>query len=668
MEFLVLGSILLIAILAFCVAGIIQEELGVREIRAQLRAPLLHDDGADSIERRVEVAIRQARAGFRACTHCEFTNPIRASLCVVCGAVIAVATTKNKKKHRHRHTPTQHQEVHTVATSHTLSAIQIRIRRRKEWTRQVTSDGMVEWRHNPPSSTASNPLVDEISWLVLRKESPPPTNEESREQDPVLANELPSTDDVSTDTLVDDEITVVVADTLNITSAQVALALAQELTACPLTLIDAHDADPTQPAFSRGSATSNGSSVAQEIKDTVVSSGLDFPTKLAEFITSACAIFLDASTQQESQSQTVSRFNVNRQSLWTDSVDVLATMTQTQVRAAIRVDFMGEQGIDAGGVYREWFLLVNERMVHPDAGIFVCADYQDQSLFLNRHSKEVLGEHHLAHFFVAGRLIGRALLEGNATGFHLSLPLLKLILGLPVGFQDLEYFDPDAFKSLRWLLNNDGVDTLGLDFTVTEISPSDGSARVVELVPGGSQRDVTDANKLEFIERKVRYLLFEGVSSQLFAFLKGLYQVVPVELLMLFDAEELDYVLSGSDGIDVDDWERNTITAKNLVDHPALASFWSCTRALTNEQRQRLLQFATGATRVPPGGFSALTSYDGRQCRFTLRGIDPMRTRGYIHSHACFNRLDLPLHLDPRDMKKAMSAVLSSRSYGFTTA
>ncbi|KAJ0410620.1 hypothetical protein ATCC90586_009101 [Pythium insidiosum] len=175
------------------------------------------------------------------------------------------------------------------------------------------------------------------------------------------------------------------------------------------------------------------------------------------------------------------------------------------------------------------------------------------------------------------------MLEGNVTGFHLALPLLKIILGQPVSLSDLEFFDPETYRSLVWLLEHDGVDALGLDFSVWEqLTTADGSTQTV----------VTDPNKAEFVDRKFRYMVFESVSSQLYALLRGVYEVVPPEMLMLFDAEELGYVFSGSDEIDVEDWERNS-------------------------------------------------NYDDRPSPFTLKGIDSSQD-GNIRSHACFNRLDLP--------------------------
>ncbi|KAJ0398510.1 hypothetical protein P43SY_004089 [Pythium insidiosum] len=85
---------------------------------------------------------------------------------------------------------------------------------------------------------------------------------------------------------------------------------------------------------------------------------------------------------------------------------------------------------------------------------------------------------------------------------------------------------------------------------------------------------------------------------------------------------ELDYVLSGSDEIDVEDWKRNSKWTMDLMEHPVIEWFWELVREMPNEYRRRLLVFSTGSSRVPLAGFSALTSYDGRLCPFTLKGID----------------------------------------------
>jgi len=309
------------------------------------------------------------------------------------------------------------------------------------------------------------------------------------------------------------------------------------------------------------------------------------------------------------------------------------------------------------------FAILIDLLVAPDRGLFVYNDKSQQAYFLSPCSDGDLLPTQLLHLFATGRLLERALLKGSMLCFHLAPPLLKLMLGYPLSFDDLEDFDPEVYGSLRWLLENDHVDSLGLDFTVT-VKDGD-SHRDIELVPGGRDIAVTDSNKREYVERKWQYLLVESVAPQLQCFLRGLYEIIPRDLLLLFDPEEFDFLLCGSDEIDVDDWERNTKYSEDMHHHRALTWFWELVREMPNEYRRRLLQFSTGSSRVPLGGFSALTSYDGRLCPFTLKGVSLVGD-GFIHSHACFNRLDLPLHVVRDELKAVLYAVLETEVYGFT--
>jgi hypothetical protein len=213
------------------------------------------------------------------------------------------------------------------------------------------------------------------------------------------------------------------------------------------------------------------------------------------------------------------------------------------------------------------------------------------------------------------------------------------------------------------MLEHDGAEALGLDVSATT-RDAEGKVTTVDLVPNGAQVPVTDENKHAFAERWLQFFLLESVSDQLYVFLKGLYQVIPRQILMLFDAEEFDYVLCGCDAIDVTDWEAYTRCSKNLAGTRVLRWFWELVREMHPECRRRLLQFATGCSRVPIGGFRHLTSHDGQICPFTLKGVHSP----YIRSHACFNRLDLPLASSRSELKEVLHATLNTETYGFTTA
>lgn len=67
--------------------------------------------------------------------------------------------------------------------------------------------------------------------------------------------------------------------------------------------------------------------------------------------------------------------------------------------------------------------------------------------------------------------------------------------------------------------------------------------------------------------------------------------------------------------------------------------FWKAVKGWPAEKKSRLLQFATGTSRIPVNGFKDLQGSDGPR-RFTLEKSGEITQ--LPKSHTCFNRLDLP--------------------------
>lgn len=399
-------------------------------------------------------------------------------------------------------------------------------------------------------------------------------------------------------------------------------------------------------------------------KEIVTHAAQDFPTKFAHFVVSTASLLVPADVE-------FLKVSVHRAFVLEESMDHLSCIEERFIRSVMRINFIDETGVDAGGLHREWFMLLNELLMEPSMGLFVCTNKSDQVYALNPNSRRDNGEDHLVYYFAAGRLVGRALLEGVVLNFHLAVPLLKIILGIPVTMEDVEYLDPETYKSMRWIAEHDDVESLALDFSVTTQYERDEKTgevvvEVVDLIPNGRNTPVTDANKQQYLERKFHYMVFESVSAQLHVFLKGLYEVLPPTLLALFDAEELDYLLCGSQEIDVENWIKWSVHAQYLTITSVLKNFWDIVREMPNEYRRRLLQFTTGCSRVPLVGFRGLTSYDGKVCPFTIKSL-PADAPQYVRSQACFNRIDLPLGLTKKELRDMLYAILDTETYGFTT-
>lgn len=79
------------------------------------------------------------------------------------------------------------------------------------------------------------------------------------------------------------------------------------------------------------------------------------------------------------------------------------------------------------------------------------------------------------------------------------------------------------------------------------------------------------------------------------------------------------------------------------VNDEVIQWFWKCVRSWPPERKSRLLQFATGTSRVPPEGFKNLQGSDGSR-RFTIEKSGDLSQLPM--SHMCFNRIDLPPYKD----------------------
>ena len=80
-----------------------------------------------------------------------------------------------------------------------------------------------------------------------------------------------------------------------------------------------------------------------------------------------------------------------------------------------------------------------------------------------------------------------------------------------------------------------------------------------ELKPGGSKIPVTNENKDEYIQLVIQWRFSSRVQPQMDNFLAGFNELVPLNLIKIFDAGELELLMCGIGVIDVRDWKQNTV-------------------------------------------------------------------------------------------------------------
>ena len=307
-----------------------------------------------------------------------------------------------------------------------------------------------------------------------------------------------------------------------------------------------------------------------------------------------------------------------------DSMEAVMSLGRNDLRKYWRFEFMGETGIDAGGLAREWFQLVTEAIFNPDMGLWLPSASNQMAMRINPASKISCPEDHLIYFRFLGRVMGKALFDGHLVSGHMVRHMYKHILGWPVMFEDLKLPDEEYYNSLKSLLEVDTVEDLCVDFTFTESAL--GENRIVELMEGGKDVPVTNDNLPDFLEANLKFHLLDRVKPQLTELLLGFYDVIPESLLTIFDFQELELLMCGVPVIDIDDWMANTSYLGQFEDKKDKAKtvqwFWELVRdEFDQETRARLLQFVTGTSGVPSRGFAVLQGNDGSIRKFCINGI-----------------------------------------------
>lgn len=275
-----------------------------------------------------------------------------------------------------------------------------------------------------------------------------------------------------------------------------------------------------------------------------------------------------------------------------------------------------------------------------------------------------MNEDHLIYFRFLGRLLGKALYDGELVKGHMVQTFYKHLLGWPVTFSDLEHLDPAYYKSIKALMEMDDVEHACLDFTVAEDVM--GTHKTVDLIPNGESVDVTNENIVRYLEAVLEYRLVGRVRNQLKAMLLGFMDVIPSSLLTIFDFQELELLLCGLPHIDLEDWMENTNYAGLFYSERSEVCqwFWETVHDMDEEMRARLLQFVTGTSGVPPSGFATLQGNDGGIRKFTIYGVS-LKDCMYPRAHTCFNRIDLPLFESKEQLKERVEVAVTMVSTGF---
>lgn len=360
---------------------------------------------------------------------------------------------------------------------------------------------------------------------------------------------------------------------------------------------------------------------------------------------------------------------IDRENLLESSIKATRSFSISDWCKRFEIEFTGENGIDWGGLRREWYELLCKALFEPtlddnvDAAFFMRFQNDKQGLIHPNPNSNA----RLFYYEFAGRIVGKSLLDtamGSSCKYlvnaRFSRSFLAQLIGLRVNYRYFEKDDPDLFVSkIKFILENNVSSLDPWFFSEEEYDQRSGRlVRTFDLIPGGSHIRVTEDNKVRYLDALAQYRMSTSVKEQVEAFLKGLNDLIPDNLLSIFDENELELLICGAATYSLSDLRMNHIVTGSTYDFQKVVDwFWKSVSAFSDEEFARLLQFTTGCSHLPPGGFADLNP------RFQ---ISSSLTYGTLPTaHTCFNQICLPDYDAFEDLDRSLRIAITEGSEGF---
>ncbi|XP_054845554.1 probable E3 ubiquitin-protein ligase HERC3 isoform X1 [Eublepharis macularius] len=346
--------------------------------------------------------------------------------------------------------------------------------------------------------------------------------------------------------------------------------------------------------------------------------------------------------------------HVRRGNLVGDALRELSIHSDIDLKKPLKVIFDGEEAVDAGGVTKEFFLLLLKELLNPIYGMFTC--YSESNLLW--FSDTCFVEHNWFHLI--GIVCGLAIYNFTVVDLHFPLALYKKLLNVKPSLEDLKELSPMEGRSLQQLLDYPGEDVeeaFCLCFTICR--ESYGVAEQKNLVPDGDKIAVHKDNRQEFVDAYVNYIFNLSIHEWYAAFSSGFLKVCGGKVLELFQPTELRAMIVGNSNYNWKELEESAAYKGEFsATHPTVKMFWETFHEFPLEKKKKFLLFLTGSDRIPIYGMSSLRIV----IQSTASGEEYLPV-----AHTCYNLLDLPKYSSKETLNTRLTQAIDHYE-GFSLA
>lgn len=265
---------------------------------------------------------------------------------------------------------------------------------------------------------------------------------------------------------------------------------------------------------------------------------------------------------------------VRRTHIFEDSYAEIMRQSPNDLKKRLMIKFDGEDGLDYGGLSREFFFLLSHEMFNPFYCLFEYSAHDNYTLQINPHSG--INPEHLGYFKFIGRVVGLAIFHRRFLDAFFIGAFYKMILKKKVALSDMEGVDAEFHRTLSWAMENDITDVIYSTFSVED--ERFGEKVTVDLKPGGQDIEVTNENKREYVELITEWRIQKRVEEQFSAFVAGFHELIPADLVNVFDERELELLIGGIADIDVEDWKKHTDYRGYTESDAVVQNFWKVSK------------------------------------------------------------------------------------------
>jgi hypothetical protein len=191
----------------------------------------------------------------------------------------------------------------------------------------------------------------------------------------------------------------------------------------------------------------------------------------------------------------------------------------------------------------------------------------------------------------------------------------------------------------------------------------------IELVQGGKNIFLNDSNKKAFIDKVIYVEAIMPYEDQIKYTQKGIFSIIDADARGVFSVEELNFLITGQEDIDLNDWKENTIY-KGVYNpnHPVIKMFWEKIGSMNKNELIKFLEFATGIGSVQIDGFGSLKGIGGRIQKFTIEPYTNYAsdnpdhyTFHKIEAKRVYNTIILPQYRSKQELEQAINMTIYNK-------